>query len=82
MGHSWGSILGTFTVQKYPELFYAYIGVGQASSTVENEKIMYQFVLHAAKELNNKKAVRKLEKIGPPFAGLRPPDSVNLSHLQ
>lgn len=21
MGHSWGSILGTFTVQKYPELF-------------------------------------------------------------
>lgn len=73
MGHSWGSVFGTFTVQRYPELFYAYIGVGQASDTIETEKIMYQFALNKALELNNKKAIRQLQKIGLPFEGLSPP---------
>ena len=73
MGHSWGSVFGVFTVQRYPELFYAYVGVGQASDTIETEKIMYHFALDKAKELNNKKAIKKLEKIGPPFDGLQQP---------
>jgi pimeloyl-ACP methyl ester carboxylesterase len=73
MGHSWGSILGTLIVQRFPQLFYAYIGVGQASNTVESEKIMYKFVLEKAKEQNDKKAIKKLEKIGPPFDGLQKP---------
>jgi pimeloyl-ACP methyl ester carboxylesterase len=73
MGHSWGSVLGTFIVQRYPDLFYAYIGVGQASDTVETEKIMYQFVFDKSMESKNKNAVKKLEKIGSPFLGLQPP---------
>jgi pimeloyl-ACP methyl ester carboxylesterase len=73
MGHSWGSVLGTYMVQQHPELFYAYIGVGQASDTIETEKIMYQFVLNRSKKINNKKGLKKLEKIGPPFHGLQPP---------
>lgn len=73
MGHSWGSVFGTFTVQRYPELFYAYIGVGQANNTIETEKIMYQFVLDKALELNNRKAIRQLKKIGPPFESLQLP---------
>lgn len=35
MGHSWGSILGILTVQKSPDLFYAYIGLGQDASSWE-----------------------------------------------
>jgi pimeloyl-ACP methyl ester carboxylesterase len=73
MGHSWGSVFGMLTAQRYPELFYAYVGVGQASDTIETEKIMYHFALDKAKELNNKKAIKKLEKIGSPFDGLQPP---------
>lgn len=73
MGHSWGSVFGTVTVQRHPKLFCAYIGVGQASNTIETEKIMYQFALDKARELNNKKAIKKLGKIGPPFDGLQPP---------
>ena len=34
---------------------------GQASNTIENEKIMYQFALKKSKEINNKKAIKKLE---------------------
>jgi len=73
MGHSWGSVLGIMAVQSYPQLFHAYIGVGQASDTVETEKIMYQFVLNKSKELDDKKVVKVLKKIGPPFEGMKPP---------
>lgn len=62
MGHSWGSVLGIKIVQRYPQLFHAYIGVGQASNTIETEKIMYRFVLNKSKELGDKKAVKRLKK--------------------
>ncbi len=32
LGRSFGSLIGILTAQKYPELFYAYIGVGQLVS--------------------------------------------------
>ncbi|NJO83717.1 MAG: alpha/beta fold hydrolase [Blastochloris sp.] len=35
IGHSWGSMLGALTVSRYPDLFAAYIGVGQAVSVPE-----------------------------------------------
>ena len=59
MGHSWGSVLGTYIVKRHPELFYAYICVGQASDTIETEKIMYQFALDKSKEINKKTARKK-----------------------
>jgi pimeloyl-ACP methyl ester carboxylesterase len=73
IGHSWGSIFGIKTVQRYPELFHAYIGVGQASNIMETEKRMYQFALNKSKELNDKKAEKTLKKIGPPFEGMQHP---------
>lgn len=42
IGHSWGSLLGILTAEKYPELFHAYIGVGQFVSAKEQEEISYQ----------------------------------------
>ena len=65
VGHSWGSILGLSIVQRYPELFYAYIGIGQVVNIRENEKISYQFVYEEAKKIGNKKALKQLEKIQP-----------------
>jgi len=38
LGHSWGSTLGTLVVQKYPEDYYAYIGVGQVVKPEEQER--------------------------------------------
>ncbi|MFX0175184.1 MAG: alpha/beta fold hydrolase [Candidatus Hodarchaeota archaeon] len=75
VGHSWGSILGTLLVQHYPELFYAYIGVGQVVNIVDNEIFSFQYTLEEAKKRGNKKALKQLEKI-------RPYTGENLKHLK
>jgi pimeloyl-ACP methyl ester carboxylesterase len=66
VGHSWGSILGVLTVARHPELFHAYVGIGQAVDLQENEKISYQFALEVARKTNNQRALRQLIAIGPP----------------
>ena len=38
MGHSWGSFLGIKTVEKYPENYWAYIGIGQVTNQIESER--------------------------------------------
>jgi pimeloyl-ACP methyl ester carboxylesterase len=62
MGHSWGSLLGVLTVQRTPQLFHAYIGIGQVARQLESERLAYTFMLQAFRLANNKKMVRKLEK--------------------
>lgn len=69
VGHSWGSRLGMYAIQKYPENFIAYVGIGQELSSYEGELISYQFILNKAKELNNAKAIKELEEIGEPQSG-------------
>jgi pimeloyl-ACP methyl ester carboxylesterase len=70
LGHSWGSYLGMRTIYKYPELFKAYIGIGQVSNQRKSEELSYQFVLNKAKETHNEKAIKELGKIGYPENGL------------
>ena len=69
VGHSWGSRLGMYAIQKYPESFIAYVGIGQELSSYEGELISYQYTLNKAKELNNVKAIKDLEEIGEPQSG-------------
>jgi pimeloyl-ACP methyl ester carboxylesterase len=61
MGHSWGSLLGVLTVQQAPQLFHAYIGIGQVARQLESERLAYTFMLQEFRKANNKKMVRKLE---------------------
>ena len=70
VGHSWGSILGVSYLMKYPETIKAYVGMGQFVNGDLNEKMSYEFVVNYAKEHNNKKAIKDLEKIGAPIKGL------------
>lgn len=62
MGHSWGSILGLLTVQKSPELFEAYIGMGQVVRQRESECLGYAYMLEQFRAAGNQKMVRKLER--------------------
>lgn len=67
VGHSWGSILGILTAQRHPELFYAYIGIGQSVNIHRGEDISYRFVVDQAKAEGNEKALEELASVHPPY---------------
>jgi pimeloyl-ACP methyl ester carboxylesterase len=62
MGHSWGSYLGIKTIEKYPENYEAYIGIGQISNQLESEKLTYDYLLKLVADSNNKKTLEKLKQ--------------------
>jgi pimeloyl-ACP methyl ester carboxylesterase len=66
VGHSWGSAIGALTVARSPELYSCYVGVGQITNMAEGEAVSYQWVLDQARRRRHRRAVRSLEKIGPP----------------
>lgn len=62
MGHSWGSLLGVITVKQQPELFHAYIGIGQIAQQVRSERLAYTYMLEEFCKSNDKKMIRQLKK--------------------
>jgi len=64
LGHSWGSLLGISTVDRYPEDYFAYVGVGQIGDVPKSENLAYEFVLNKANENGDTETVALLEKIG------------------
>jgi len=62
IGHSWGTYLGIKTIEKYPHLYSAYIGVGQMTDQNESEKLAYNYMLNHAKAIGDKDAIADLEK--------------------
>jgi pimeloyl-ACP methyl ester carboxylesterase len=69
MGHSWGSFLGIQTAHKYPELYYAYFGIGQVCHQYKGEKISFDWIKEQAVLQNDSSAIKKL-------AGMAFPDSL------
>jgi pimeloyl-ACP methyl ester carboxylesterase len=66
VGHSWGSAVGALAAAQRPDLFSAYVGVGQMSRAAESELLSYQWTIEQARRRDNKAAVAKLQEIGPP----------------
>lgn len=70
VGHSWGSVLGLRTVQKYPEPFAAFVSTGQIADYGQGLVVGYAFLLEEAKARGNADALAELKQIGPPpYAG-------------
>ena len=61
MGHSWGSYIAIQAAAKSPELYHAYIGMGQISNLMESEKIAYEYMIKYYNATGDKKTVKKLE---------------------
>lgn len=66
IGESWGSALGIMLVQRYPELFHAFIGTGQMVAFKETDILCYQFALRWAQERGDTAKVAQLQSQGPP----------------
>jgi pimeloyl-ACP methyl ester carboxylesterase len=66
VGHSWGSVLGTFIAKARPDLFYALVGTGQVADQTRNYAVAYQDLLRKAQSLGDQTALDELRAIGPP----------------
>ncbi|MFT4073764.1 MAG: alpha/beta hydrolase [Dysgonamonadaceae bacterium] len=65
MGQSWGTYLGVKTIEKYPENYLAYIGIGQLSNQKESERLAYKYMLQNARKIGDKEVIKKLEGHNP-----------------
>lgn len=66
VGHSWGSELGMYVVDEYPEKIAAFISSGQVVNGLESEVVSYNYVLEMAQNDGNEKALEDLKRIGKP----------------
>ena len=66
LGHSWGTLLGLRAVERHPEDYEAFVGVGQVVNVIQNEIAMYDWALSQAHAHENPIAIRALEGIGRP----------------
>ena len=72
-GASWGTTVSACMVQKNPELFYAYIGIGQMANQPLSEQMSWDFVMDQAQKNNDSLSIKQLIEIGrPPY-----PDKTN-----
>lgn len=65
MAHSWGSYIGIQAAAREPDLYYAYIGLGQISYQIQSEQLAYQYALEYYKENGNTSMLQKLEAAPP-----------------
>jgi predicted peptidase len=61
MGHSGGTFLGVYVIDKAPELYEAYVGIAQMSDQLQSEKLTYDYMLNKYREMNNQKMIRQFE---------------------
>ena len=65
MAHSWGSYIGIQAAARSPELYHAYIGMGQISYQIKSEQLAYEYALEQYKKNGNTDMVQKLEAAPP-----------------
>jgi pimeloyl-ACP methyl ester carboxylesterase len=65
MAHSGGSFFGIQAVKQAPELYDAYIGVGQIVHQVESEQLAYEYMLQVYQAQGDTKMVNKLKSAPP-----------------
>ena len=66
LGQSYGTILGVLAAQRHPELYRAYIGVGQMVDPRETDEVFYRDTLALARRNGNTALIDSLTASGPP----------------
>ena len=65
MGHSWGTVVAMHAALQRPDLFHAYVGIGQVINVRTNEQMSFDYGLRTARARGNTDAVREMESIAP-----------------
>jgi pimeloyl-ACP methyl ester carboxylesterase len=66
LGWSWGSLLGTEMIRARPDLFAAYVGVGQIVDMPRGEQLSYFGAIDRLRAKGEERKAQTLEAIGPP----------------
>jgi len=62
MAHSGGTAFAIQAVERYPQLFHAYIGIAQITRQAESEKLGYQYMMKQYLANGNSKMVAEFKK--------------------
>ena len=73
MGHSWGSYLGIQAAAQAPELYHAYIGLGQLVYQLRSEQVAYDYALELSRSQGNLRMMRRLQAVPAPTTVPLPP---------
>lgn len=65
VGHSWGTYLGMLLIARHPELYHAYVGIGQLARSAPAAGIQDQFIHQSAMRAGDHKALEELDQKGP-----------------
>jgi pimeloyl-ACP methyl ester carboxylesterase len=71
LGHSWGSILGIHMVKRRPDLFWAYVGTGQASDLPRSLELDRARVLAQAESAGDAATAQALRDLALPLRDMR-----------
>ncbi len=67
VGHSWGTSLGFYMAEKYPELLHAYIAISPVINAAASEQIALDMLKQKAVQTNNTIAIKELSTVKIPF---------------
>jgi proline iminopeptidase len=66
VGQSWGSLLGVWAVEQRPELYHAFVGVGQMVNPAETDRMFWEDTITWAEANGNETLAMNLRENGPP----------------
>lgn len=64
VGHSWGTYLGMLVIARYPELYRAYVGIGQLARMSPIAAIQDEYIRQSAAHMGDQEAIKQLEQKG------------------
>jgi pimeloyl-ACP methyl ester carboxylesterase len=64
VAHSWGTVPAILAASRYPDLFWAYIGVAQIADLMASERQRYRYAFTKAQEQGNLPALADLRQVG------------------
>jgi pimeloyl-ACP methyl ester carboxylesterase len=64
VGHSWGTYLGMLAIARHPELYRAYVGIGQLARSSPIAGIRDEYIRQSASRMGDQDAIKELEEKG------------------
>jgi pimeloyl-ACP methyl ester carboxylesterase len=64
VAHSWGTYLGMLVIARHPELYHAYVGIGQLARSSPIAGIQDEYIRQSATRMGDQDAIKELEEMG------------------